>query len=212
MAVKTFLSVSLLFWLLISYLDCGLQDAKASPESNIFAKQLDSLKSHYSEKTSDIQERTSGDQHQNPQGIAYTQERYDGRLISIYAPVNFSLSAVYCDGWLVDDIKASTIWYGEEGALWLSSGGPGEDNWNLTWSTGPPVGEVKYNVTVKLIKQVYKNFLLFYEYFKSELSSSHRGISLCLRFLLPLPIIKIYFLPICQEKYLPCNGNTILAS
>jgi hypothetical protein len=133
MAVKTLLSASPLLWLLSLNAGRGLQGAEASPVGNTFPEQLHTVRSQYPEKTSFIQETLSGDLNLDPKKTEYSQENYNGILVTGNLEGEIKLSVIYVDGWLVHNITIVTYWNINTGKSLLSLGGTGDDNWDTTW-------------------------------------------------------------------------------
>jgi hypothetical protein len=131
MADKTVLCVSLLFSLLVFHPLCGLQGVNASP-----TRQLNSLRSEYSEKTSLIQTRVSGAGKPLPAPLAKVE--YGELLITVEIyesdnPINATLSVTHLDGWLVYSLSSVTTWFGGKGKVFFNDGGVGYDHWAIRW-------------------------------------------------------------------------------
>jgi hypothetical protein len=169
MAVKSFLCVSLLFSLLVFGPDCGLRGVKASPASKIFEKQLDSLRSEYSEKTSVVGSRFSGT------GKFEAEFGEVGIIDEIYQqddPFNVTLSATHHNGWLVYSLSSVTTWFGGKGKVTFIDGGVGYDHWAIKWEF-PRLVSANIEITVVIYREVSDNLRLPFEHCNSGLSHFH---------------------------------------
>jgi hypothetical protein len=152
MAVKTFLCVSLLFSLLVF----DLQDVKASPTRKILEKQLKSLRSEHSEKTSVVQ---TGAAKSVPAEAEFGEVIIIGEIQKMDNPHNLTLSQTDLDGWLVYSLSCVTTWYGGEGKVSIIDGGIGYDHWAIIWEV-PPLVSATTRITIVLYSEVSDNFRL----------------------------------------------------
>ncbi|XP_023711784.1 uncharacterized protein LOC111866772 [Cryptotermes secundus] len=132
MAVKTLLSVSLVFWLLLFCSDCGLQGVKASPSSEAFEARLHALKSLHP-KISVINE-TRENHKEDPRGLEIAELLYQGVTFTYGIPTNNTLIVIYLDGWVIEAIQGEITWLEGDGK-YLLEGGPGTNYWILTFVT-----------------------------------------------------------------------------
>jgi hypothetical protein len=162
MAVKTFLCVFLLFSLLVFDPLCGLQGVKASPTRRIFEKQLNSLRSEYSEKTSVVHARFSGAEKSVPAEAEFGELLITGEIYQADEPFNITLSVTHLDGWLVYSLSSVTTWFGGKGEVSFFDGGIGYDHWAIKWEF-PRLVSATFEIEVVLYRAVSENFRLSFE-------------------------------------------------
>jgi hypothetical protein len=163
MAVKIFLSVFLVFCLLIVYSDCSLQGVEASPVSKTFENRLNEIRSRYPLKTSVIEKTLSENQKVGVQGVQILQRESIGLEIPDGVPGNITLILDYPEDWIVGAIRGYVNWYGNAGDIWVLPG-PGRNIWAVTLDTSIGVVAVEYDIIVTLLNVVSKNLLLCHEY------------------------------------------------
>jgi hypothetical protein len=166
MAVKSFLCVSLLFSLLVFDPDCGLQGVKASPASKIFEKQLDRLRSEYSEKTSVVQTRFTGTEKFVPVEVEFGEILISGEIYQQDDPFNVTLSVIHHDGWLVYSLSSVTTWFGGRGEVSFIDGGIGYNHWAIKWEF-PRLVSANIEITVVIYREVSGSFRLPFEHCNS---------------------------------------------
>jgi hypothetical protein len=163
MAVKIFLSVSLVFWLLILYSDCGLQGVEASPVGKISENRLDEIRNLYPKKTSVISKAPSGT-HEADQLRAESYELpFAGQVVTQGFPINVTLNVPLPDGCVIADLYGNVTWYGGQGTVLASQQG------NVVVIVIVATEEVfafEYIIIVVIICEVSKIYLLFHEYSK----------------------------------------------
>jgi hypothetical protein len=153
MAVKIFLSVSLLLWLLSFCSDCGPQGVNASPSSKTFANRLDVLKTLYPRKTSVINQTLSEDQKPNPKVIEFVELLYTGTDFPDRPGSNIEVAATYSGGWIVASLYAVVDWLGTLQAI-VVSGEPGEEYWSVTLEAPNGLIAVDYEIIVRIFRVV----------------------------------------------------------
>jgi hypothetical protein len=165
MAVKIFLSVSLVFWLLIFYSDCGLRGVEASPVGKTLENRLDEIRNLYPKKTSVINKALTDYHKTNLLAVDFAELLYNGLVVTANVEANVTLGAIYPGGWVIEDIYGEVIWYGVAGDL-LLKGERGDDGWLATFVVTEEVIAFEYIIGVIISRVVSNIYLLFHEYSK----------------------------------------------
>jgi hypothetical protein len=163
MAVKIFLSVSLVFWLLILYSDCGLQGVEASPVGKTSENRLDEIRNLYPKKTSVISKALSGT-HEADQLRAESYELpFAGQVVTQGFAINITLIVPLAGGCVIADLYGNVTWYGGQGDVLVIQQG---NIVGIVIVANEQVIAIEYIIIFVITCEVSKIYLLFNKYSK----------------------------------------------